>query len=83
MVWDRNNSSTLHNIWAILSKMGYELKRDPNKVRGDTIEVKLRDVNLNTFYRSDMVHINDKKKMLELLKILDEKGVTFHKSWFD
>jgi len=60
----------------------HSLKNDPNKVRGDTLEVRLRDITLVTYYRA-IVHINDKKKMAKLIQDLNDKGVTFPTSWFE
>ena len=62
--------------------MSFNLKLNPNKVQSDTLEVRLRDQTLTTYYRT-IVNINDKKKMLQLLKDLKDKGVTFPNSWFD
>ena len=62
--------------------MSYDLKRDPEKARGDTIEVRLRDINLN-IYHKELAHINNNKEMASLIKTLKEKGVTFPSSWFE
>lgn len=62
--------------------MSYDLKRDPNKSRGDTLEVILRDINLSTYYR-ESAHIDNNKEMSNLIKTLKEKGVSFPTSWFE
>ena len=62
--------------------MAYNLKRDPNKSRGDTLEVILRDINL-TPYHKGKAHINNDKEMNNLIKTLEEKGVSFPTSWFE
>lgn len=61
--------------------MAYDLKRDPNKIRGDVIEVRLRDITLSTYFKQQ-AHINNEKEMINLLKTLKDKGVTFPTSWF-
>ena len=38
--------------------MEENLKKNPNKTRGDTLEVKLRDINLNTYYKG-LAHIGE------------------------
>jgi len=61
--------------------MEENLKKNPNKTRGDTLEVKLRDINLNTYYKG-LAHINSNKEMINLIRTLKEKGVSFPVSWF-
>lgn len=65
----------------VVSDMDYNLKTNPDKVRGDVIEVRLMDINLTTYFKLQ-AHINNPKEMNILMKTLENKGVTFRSSWF-
>lgn len=61
--------------------MKNSFKRKRERVRGDIIEIRLKDNSLNPYFK-DSAHINNKKEMLNLLSNLKEKGVSFPSSWF-
>jgi len=61
--------------------MDNDLKKNPDKVHGDIIEVKLKDITLNTYFKG-VAHINNKKQMYGLMEDLKQKGVTFEIDWF-
>jgi len=52
-----------------------------NKVRGDTLEVKLLDSSFTPYFKSS-AHTSSNKEMEKLLQELKEKGVTFPSNWF-
>ena len=62
--------------------MGHNAKKDSVNVRGDVIEVKLRDVTYEPYFKQ-IAHINNKKEMLSLMQDLKDKGVRFPISWFE
>jgi len=53
-----------------------------SEVRGDMIEVKLKDTSLMPYFKA-VAHINNKKEMIKLFNDLKEKGVNIPTSWFD
>jgi hypothetical protein len=61
--------------------MDYNLKKNPDKTHGDTIEIRLKDITLNIYFKG-VAHINSKKEMYRLVEDLRQKGVTFDTSWF-
>ena len=49
---------------------------------GDTLEVKIRD-SFGSYYFKAKALINHKKQMMQLIKDLKNKGVSFPSGWFD
>lgn len=62
--------------------MGHNSKRDSHNIRGDTIEIRLRDITYEVYHK-DLAHIDNKKEMDNLIRKLKDKGVTFPTSWFE
>lgn len=62
--------------------MGHNSKRDSHNIRGDTLEVKLRDITYEVYHKS-LAHIDNKKEMANLIRELKDKGVMFPTSWFE
>lgn len=62
-------------------KMDYNLKTNPNKIRGDVIEVRLKDITLTVYFKQQ-AHINNEREMAKLIDDLREKGVVFPSRWF-
>lgn len=48
----------------------------------DIIEVKLMTSDYKTYFKGS-APIKDRKKLRQLLNDLENKGVIFHKGWFD
>ena len=61
--------------------MDYNLKRNPDKTYGDIIEVRLKDITLNIYFKAT-AHISNRKEMAKLMEDLKQKGVTFEADWF-
>ena len=49
---------------------------------GDMLEVRLLDNSYNKYFE-DKARINNKKEMKELMKRLEQKGVSFPTNWLD
>lgn len=66
---------------VVLVGVNFDLKKNPDKTYGDVIEIRLKDITLNVYFKG-IAHINNKKEMSRLIEDLRQKGVTFDISWF-
>ena len=69
--------------WAIAGKMA--LKAGEKFIWGinnDILEIRLMTSDYQTYFKGS-APINNKTKLRQLLKELEDKGIIFNKQWFD